>query len=133
MNAITSTERKNRVLVIDDGLTMRLFYRSVLEDAGFEVEEAANGVEGVERAMTGAFDLLLVDINMPKMNGYEVISALRRDEALWRLPLVTISSEDKDQDMTRAYQAGANFYLVKPVPPKDLADIACLLTGRPLR
>jgi two-component system chemotaxis response regulator CheY len=133
MNAISSTERKNRVLVIDDGLTMRLFYRSVLEAAGFEVEEAANGVEGVERAIAGTFDLLLVDINMPKMNGYEVIAALRRDEALWRLPLITISSEDKDQDITRAYQAGANFYLVKPVPPKDLLEIACLLTGRRLK
>ena len=83
--------------------------------------------------IAGTFDLLLVDINMPKMNGYEVIAALRRDEALWRLPLITISSEDKDQDITRAYQAGANFYLVKPVPPKDLLEIACLLTGRRLK
>ena len=130
MNAISSTERKNRVLVIDDGLTMRLFYRSVLEAAGFEVEEAANGVEGVERAIAGTFDLLLVDINMPKMNGYEVIAALRRDEALWRLPLITISSEDKDQDITRAYQAGANFYLVKPVSRDQLSLHVAALLGR---
>ena len=72
---------------------MRMFYRQVLEDAGFEVEEAVNGVEGVERAMAESFDLLVVDVNMPKMDGYEVIRAVREDEALWRVPVITISTE----------------------------------------
>ena len=81
------TRRKTRVLVVEDGITMRMFFRDVLERAGFEVEEAVNGLEGVERAMTGSFDLLVVDINMPKMDGYQVIRTVREDETLWRIPV----------------------------------------------
>ena len=108
---------------------MRMFYRDVLEGAGFEVEEAVNGMEGVERAMTGSFDLLVVDVNMPKMDGYQVIRTVREDPALWRVPVITISTEDKEQDALKAYEAGANFYLTKPVRPKDLEEMARLLTG----
>jgi two-component system chemotaxis response regulator CheY len=129
MNAMQPPGRKPRILVVDDGITMRMFYREVLEAVGFEVQEAANGLEGVERAMTGAFDLLVVDINMPKMDGYQVIRTVRQDEQLWRVPIITISSEAKEQDSRKAYEAGANFYLVKPVRPKDLEEMARLLTG----
>lgn len=125
--------RKPRILVVDDGITMRMFYRAILEAAGFEVEEAVNGVEGVERAMTGSFDLLVVDINMPKMDGYQVIRTVREDAALWRVPIITISTEDKEQDALKAYAAGANFYLTKPVRPKDLEEMARLLTGTQFR
>ncbi len=120
---------RKRILVVDDGITMRMFFRDVLEGAGFEVEEAANGVEGIERALVGGFDLLLVDVNMPKMDGYEMVRQLRDDPALRAIPVVTISTEDKDSDVVRAYQAGANLYLVKPVKPADLAGTVRLLTG----
>jgi two-component system chemotaxis response regulator CheY len=129
MNSISLPRRKPRILIVEDGVTMRMFYRDVLETVGFEVEEAANGVEGVERAMTGHFDLMVVDINLPKMDGYQVIRSVRTDLALQRLPVIIISSEDKEQDAVRAYEAGANFYLVKPVSPRDLSEMARLLTG----
>jgi two-component system, chemotaxis family, chemotaxis protein CheY len=133
MSVVTLPKRKSRVLVIEDGITMRMFYRDVLEGAGFAVEEAVNGLEGVERAMTGSFDLLVVDINMPKMDGYQVIRTLREDETLWRTPVITISTEDKEQDALKAYEAGANSYVTKPVRPKDLAEMARLLTGTAIR
>jgi two-component system chemotaxis response regulator CheY len=120
---------KARILVIDDGITMRMYYRDVLEGAGFEVEEAVNGLEGVERAMTGTFDLLVVDVNMPKMDGYEVTRTIRNDVNLCLLPVLTISTEDKEADAAKAYEAGANFYMSKPVRPQDLTEIAHLLTG----
>jgi two-component system chemotaxis response regulator CheY len=120
---------RKRILVVDDGITMRLFFRDVLEAAGFEVEEAANGVEGIERALLGTFDLLLVDVNMPKMDGYEMVRQVRDDPALRAIPVVTISTEAKDSDMVRAYQAGSNCYLVKPVKPAELAGTVRLLTG----
>ena len=129
MTVMQLPRRKVRVLIVEDGITMRMFYRDVLERAGFEVEEAVNGLEGVERAMTGSFDLLVVDINMPKMDGYQVIRAVREDERLWRVPVITISTEDKEADAMKAYEAGANFYLTKPVRPVDLAEMARLLTG----
>jgi two-component system chemotaxis response regulator CheY len=118
-----------RVLVVDDGMTMRMFCRTVLEAAGFDVEEAGNGVEGIERALVGSFDLLLVDINMPKMDGYEMIRLVRDEPVTRAVPIVTISSEANEADIERAYQAGANFYIVKPVRPVELARIARLLTG----
>jgi two-component system, chemotaxis family, chemotaxis protein CheY len=129
MNIVQLPKRKVRILVVEDGITMRMFYRDVLEGAGFEVEEAANGMEGVERAMSESFDLLVVDVNMPKMDGYEVIRTVRGDATLWRVPVIIISTEDKEHDALKAYEAGANFYLTKPVRPRDLEEMARLLTG----
>ncbi len=121
---------KKKVLIIDDGITMRMFYRDVLEKAGFAVEEAANGVEGLERMLGGRFDLIVVDINMPKMDGYEFVAQLRKDPACLAIPVMTVSTEDQEHDKVRAYEAGANFYMVKPVRPDDFANAAILFTGR---
>ena len=68
---------RKRILVVDDALTVRMYCRDVLERAGFDVEEAGNGIEGLERALGGGFDLLFVDINMPRMDGYEMVRHLR--------------------------------------------------------
>ncbi|CCG07186.1 response regulator [Pararhodospirillum photometricum] len=119
----------SRVLVIDDGITMRLFYRTVLEAAGFVVEEATNGIEGYEKVLAGSFDLLIVDINMPKMDGYTMMRAIRRDTAVRGVPAVTISTESSDEDARQAFESGANFYLVKPVAPDTLTRVARLMTG----
>ncbi|RAI37003.1 response regulator [Rhodoplanes serenus] len=120
---------KKSVLAVEDGITMRLFYRDVLEKAGFVVEEAANGVEGLERALMTRFDLMVVDINMPKMNGYEMVRQVRGNPALRSIPVLTVSTEEKDDDVVKAYEAGANFYLVKPVRPDELTAVVRLLTG----
>jgi len=118
-----------RVLVIDDGLTMRLFYRNVLEAAGFRVEEAANGAEGYEKTLAEPFDLLIVDVNMPKMDGYSMLRLVRRDSSVHGVPAVMISTEAESADAARAYAAGANYYLVKPVAPDRLVEVARLMTG----
>lgn len=120
---------QKRILVVEDGITMRLFYRDVLGRAGFAVEEAANGVEGLERALLGRFDMMIVDVNMPKMDGYELLAKLRGEPALRATPVVTISTEARDADALRAYDAGANLYLVKPTDPAVLVASARLLTG----
>ena len=121
---------RKRILVVDDALTVRLFCRDTLERAGFEVEEAGNGIEGLERALGGGFDLLLVDINMPRMDGYEMVRHLREDPALHSVPVVAISTEASDADVVRAYRAGATVYMVKPVRAAQLARTAQLLTGQ---
>jgi two-component system, chemotaxis family, chemotaxis protein CheY len=126
---VTGTDQPRRVLVVDDGITMRLFYRSVLEAAGFVVEEAINGVEGYEKVLTQPFDLMIVDINMPKMDGYSMLRAIRAIGAIQSTPAVTISTEAGDHDAIRAYESGANFYLVKPVAPDELTAAARLMTG----
>ncbi len=124
----TPAANQKRILIIDDGITMRMYYRDVLEKAGFCVEEAANGVEGLERVLVGRYDLIVVDINMPKMDGYEFVSQLRKDPASLSIPVMTVSTEDKDPDILKAYEAGANFYMVKPVRPEELTEAARLFT-----
>ena len=118
-----------RILVVEDGITMRMFYQDVLGRAGFVVEEATNGVEGLEKALLGGYDLMIVDINMAKMDGYELVSRIRREPSLQATPVVTISTEAQDADASRAYEVGANFYIVKPADPVLLVETARLLTG----
>ncbi len=120
---------KKKILVVDDGITVRLFYRDVLTGAGFDIDEAANGVEGLEKALLGQYNLLLVDINMPKMDGYELVRQIRNDPALQLIPVITITTEAKEADILKAYEAGANYYMIKPVKPGDLVEAARLLVG----
>ncbi|CAK0744262.1 putative chemotaxis regulator CheY [Gammaproteobacteria bacterium] len=118
-----------RILIIDDAATVRMYYRQILEGEGFAVEEAANGLEGLEKALVASFDLLVVDINMPVMDGYSFLRTVRREATLRGIPAITISTEAGEHDANLAYGAGANFYLVKPVKPADLVLHARLLLG----
>ncbi len=118
------------VLVIDDAPTIRLYYRQVLEGAGFGVEEAENGYEGVERSLTGVHQLFVVDINMPRMDGYEVARALRTRPETRATPIIIVSTESRESDRDRALSAGANVFLTKPVKPADLLLRVRMLTAR---
>lgn len=118
-----------RILVVDDATTVRMYYRDVLEQAGFTVEEAVNGFEGLEKAVAESFDLVLVDVNMPKMDGYTFLRQGRTMPELQAVPAVMISTESAAQDCDRAYAAGANLYLVKPVRPDVLAEVATVMAG----
>ena len=121
---------KVRVLVVDNSSVVRLYYRSALESAGFEVEQAINGIEAMERALSKPFDLVIVDVNMPRMDGLTFLRALRRSAAdVAVLPALMISTESETQDVAAARAAGANFYLVKPVAEAELVRHVCVLTG----
>ncbi|MBK1719070.1 response regulator [Thiocystis violacea] len=117
-----------RVLIVDDAATVRLYHREILEAAHFAVEEAMNGIEGLEKALQSPFDLYLVDINMPKLDGYGFLRELRGQD-LPQAPAIMISTEAESNDEQRAYVAGANLYLVKPVKPDRLLTQVRLLLG----
>ena len=122
---------KRRVLVIDDSAMVRRYIRDALEHGQFEVQEAFNGVEAMEKVLSAPFDLLVVDVNMPKMDGYSFLHALRaRGGEIATIPALMTSTEAGPQDMAAGYAAGANYYLVKPVRQDDLVDHANALTGR---
>ena len=122
-----------KVLVVDDAVTVRMYHRSILESAGLTVEEAANGYEGLEKALSEQYALFLVDVNMPKMDGYRMVRRLREQQETRSTPVVMISTEAQQQDGEQAYQAGANLYLTKPVRPEDLSLIVGMLAGTQLR
>ncbi|SMH33598.1 response regulator [Azospirillum agricola] len=131
MSALPAAGRSPRVLVVDDAATVRAYSRQVLEDDGFTVDEAVNGIEGLERALAQPPDLLVVDVNMVKMDGYTMLRVLRRDPALRDVPAIMVSTEAQDSDREQAFLAGANWYIVKPARPDALTAAARLLTGRP--
>ncbi|MGC2786412.1 MAG: response regulator [Roseiarcus sp.] len=125
-------DRKMRVLIVDDANLVRLHYRQVLEEAGFEVEEALNGLEGLEKLLVGPLDALIVDINMPRTDGVTFLSALRRQALpLSSIPAFVISTESSAGDVQAARAAGANFYRAKPIGREDLGRIMAMFCGAP--
>ena len=118
-----------KILIVDDAVTVRLYHRQLMEELGFEVEEAENGVEALEKGLVTDFDLFLVDVNMPKMDGYRLLEQMRQTPELLAKPVIMISTESSDNDREKAYLAGANFYVIKPVKPNELQTYASLLTG----
>src|ERR1700744_5801650 len=120
-----------RVLVVDDAGLVRRYYREILETAGYEVEEALNGMEAMEHLLQRKPDLLIVDINMPQMDGLSFLRQLRqKSDAIAGIPALVASTESQDQDRQAAYDAGANFYLVKPLKRDNLLEYARLMSGR---
>jgi two-component system chemotaxis response regulator CheY len=120
---------QKRILIIDDAATVRMYHKSILQKVGYFVDEAINGIEAMEKIMnTSPFDLYLVDVNMPKQDGYSFLRELRRQE-ISQAPAVMISTESEDMDKEHAYEAGANFYLVKPIKPEELLGYCRLLLG----
>lgn len=118
----------NRVLIVDDAATVRLYYRDTLEAGGFTVAEAVNGIEALEKALLHPFDLYVVDVNMPRLDGYGFLRELRGRD-LPQAPAIMITTEAELRDRDRAYAAGANCYLAKPVKPGQLLDHVRLLLG----
>jgi len=119
-----------RILLVDDSRTVRMYGRSILSALpDVEIEEAQNGVEALEKAIQRRFDLLLVDVNMPKMDGYTLLRELRQRPELWAIPAIMVTTEDKEADHHRAYAAGANFHLPKPFDAEALQRSVVLLLG----
>lgn len=120
-----------RIMIVDDAATVRMYHRGILESAGFEVEEAMNGLEALEKALESPFDLYIVDINMPQLDGYGFLQALRSED-IPQAPAIIVSTEAADKDEDAAYRAGANAYMIKPIKPDKLLVVAKLMLGEVL-
>jgi two-component system sensor histidine kinase and response regulator WspE len=104
---------RKRVLVVDDSLTVRELERKLLDRHGYEIEVAVNGMEGWNAVRTGNFDLVVTDIDMPRMDGIELVRLIRQDANLKRLPVLIVSYKDREEDRQRGLEAGADYYLTK--------------------
>ena len=119
-----------RVLIVDDAALVRAYYRQALERAGYEVDEALNGLEGLEKVLMQPFDLAIVDVNMPQMDGMTFIRTLREKELpTSAIATLVTSTEAKEQDIAAARVAGANFYLTKPISQENLVAHVVPLCG----
>jgi two-component system sensor histidine kinase and response regulator WspE len=104
---------RKRVLVVDDSLTVRELERKLLDQKGYEVEAAVDGMDGWNAVRTGHFDLIITDIDMPRMDGIELVTLLKKDAHLKSLPVMIVSYKDREEDRRRGLDAGADYYLTK--------------------
>ncbi|MDH1571505.1 hybrid sensor histidine kinase/response regulator [Pseudomonas sp. GD03746] len=102
-----------RILVVDDSLTVRELQRKLLSNRGFEVAVAVDGMDGWNALRSEDFDLLITDIDMPRMDGIELVTLVRRDQRLQSLPVMVVSYKDREEDRRRGLDAGADYYLAK--------------------
>ncbi|MDH5673976.1 MAG: response regulator [Myxococcales bacterium] len=115
-----------RVLIVDDSNAMRAFVRAALEDdpaLQAQVEEAESGFEALRVLPRQTFDLVVLDVNMPNINGLELIPFIRSSERHAQTPLLMISTEASERDRERALSLGANRYLSKPFSSEQLVDM----------
>jgi len=104
---------KKRVLIVDDSLTVREVERRLLDTAGYDVTTAIDGVDGWNTLTAQSFDLLISDVDMPRMNGIDLVRTVKNDPLLKEMPIMIVSYKDREEDRLRGLEAGANYYLTK--------------------
>ncbi|WP_233258276.1 hybrid sensor histidine kinase/response regulator [[Phormidium] sp. ETS-05] len=107
------TKSRKRVLIVDDSITVREVERKLLENNGYEVEVAVNGMDGWNAVRTNQYDLVITDVDMPRMNGIELVSQIKNHPHLKVIPVMIVSYKDRDEDRIRGLEAGADYYLTK--------------------
>ena len=113
----------NRVLVVDDDPMVTRLVRINLEMEDFEVQEAWDGRTAMEALKNSAPELLLLDIMMPQMDGWELLRQLRADPGMNYLPIILLTARVQDMDVARGWRMGADGYITKPFNPVELADV----------
>ena len=112
-----------RFLIVDDFSTMRRIVRNLLKEIGFgNAEEAEDGAVALNMLKASKFDFVVSDINMPNMNGFELLRNIRADDALKTVPVLMVTAEAKKEDIVLAAQTGANGYIVKPFTKATLEE-----------
>jgi len=109
----TQDDQSKKILVVEDSQTVREVEKHFLESAGYDVATAVDGADGFNKLRTHKFDLVITDIDMPRMNGIELIEKIRANKKLKQIPIIVVSYKDRDEDKQKALQVGANYYVVK--------------------
>ena len=112
-----------KILIVDDFSTMRRIVRNLLKEIGYtNADEAEDGQAALAKLKNGNFEFVVSDINMPNMNGFELLTRIKADAALKHLPVLMVTAEAKKEDIVTAAQAGASGYIVKPFTKATLED-----------
>ena len=125
-------EAKKRILLVEDDPAIRVMEERILTASGFDVSAATNGPEGLQLAGQSTFDLFLLDVMMPGMNGLELARALRQNEQTRRTPILFATARGEPDLMAEGFAAGASLYLVKPFTTTTLLTMvrAAIATGQ---
>lgn len=112
----------HKILVIDDHAPTRMIFSRILGKQGYQVIQADNGLEGCEKATSENPDLILLDVMMPEMGGFEALGKLKADPITRPIPVMMLTYRDMPYDLASAFAMGASGYIIKPVVPDDLSD-----------
>jgi two-component system, chemotaxis family, chemotaxis protein CheY len=115
-------DTKKKILIVDDSEFVRSYHSYILEQAQFQVTTAVDGSDGLEKLYTSHCDLILTDINMANMDGYEFIRRVRSNGSYGSLPIIIVSTESEAKNKTKGFEAGANLYITKPCSPEMLIE-----------
>lgn len=118
------------ILAVDDSASLRMAIRIALTGAGYAVTEAGDGVEGLAKATSTKFDMIVTDLNMPNMDGLAMIRELRKQPAQAGVPIIFLTTESDPEMKNQAKAAGATGWLVKPFVPDQLVKVARKVLGR---
>jgi len=118
-----------RIIVVDDSEMVRNFHCFVLRSNGYEVISAFNGVDALKKIYKNKVDMIITDVTMPIMDGYSFIKRIRMEKELKDIPIIIISTEDKENNKYRGFNTGANLFINKPTDPKKLVESVNMLFG----
>jgi two-component system chemotaxis response regulator CheY len=118
-----STQNDMKFLIVDDFSTMRRIVRGLLKEIGYiNAEEAEDGAVALQMLKNDKFDFVVSDINMPNMNGFDLLAAIKKEDSLKHLPVLMVTAEARKEDIVRAAQEGAAGYIVKPFTKATLEE-----------
>ncbi|MGV3551032.1 response regulator [Rhizobium sp.] len=118
------------ILTVDDSASIRMTTKITLTGAGYSVTEAVDGLDGLNKAKAGNYDLIVTDLNMPNMNGLDMIRALRQSPEHTGIPIIFLTTESDAEMKNQAKAAGATGWITKPFDPEQLVKIARKVLGR---
>ena len=119
-----------RILIVDDSPVVLALHKYALETAGYQCATALNGYSALEQLIKESYALVISDVNMPRMDGYELARRIRKTEGYEFVPIILISSGEGSQDRAKGIAAGANLYMCKPVEPATLIANVNMLSGQ---
>jgi len=118
-----------RILVVDDDEMVLMALDELLKPEGYAVDTVASGNEALQRLDQGAYDLIMTDVIMPEMDGFELCKRIREKEKYRDVPVVFLTAKTRDEDRVRGLEAGANLFLSKPISPDKLLGIVSSTLG----
>ena len=118
------------LLLVDDSLSIRKIVGMFLSKAGYDVEVATDGVDAIEKLENASFDLIVTDLEMPRMHGYELIAEVRHQANLKNVPIIVLTSRAGEKHQQKAIELGANDYIIKPVDEETLLESVKKLLAR---
>ena len=120
------------VLLVEDNEDNLIVYRTILDHVGYKVIEARDGEEGVARARADKPDLILMDVSLPKMDGWEATRRIKADADTRQIPIIAVTAHALDDDREKATQVGCDGYLAKPVAPRRVVEEVERFIGKPI-